>query len=246
VSDTGIGISEEQREKIFKPFVQADASTSRRFGGTGLGLSISARIVEAMNGTLSLESRMGEGSRFSFEIDAGLEAEEDAMEWEAPENGIPDFHGKKVLLVEDIEINREVAQEMLAPTGASVVSAESGKEALDLFSGGGFDLVLMDVQMPGMDGYEATRRIRALEAAKTETQDAATVEAQNLFSEEFASGEFFVHNRHTPIVAMTANAFKADIDLCLAAGMDAHVSKPVDPSTLFSVMAQFFRAREDS
>ena len=208
VTDTGIGISKEQQGKLFHSFVQADSSVSRRYGGTGLGLAISKSIVEMMRGSIGVTSEEGKGSTFSFDIrldDAGDGAPQaltpqdgasDATRWEGA------FSGKRVLLVEDIFINQEIVVELLAPTGAVVETADNGREALERFeeNGGRFDLILMDIHMPEMDGYQATARIRASSLPGAQT---------------------------VPIVAMTANAYREDVDRCLEAGMTDHLAKPV-------------------
>jgi CheY-like chemotaxis protein len=207
VADTGIGIPEEQQEKLFHSFVQADSSVSRRFGGTGLGLAISKSIVEVMGGEIGLESKQNCGSRFYFtawmkladqiepvqttDLDAPVEADYTGL-----------FAGRRFLLAEDVDINQEIVIALLEPTGAHIDTAQNGRAALTLFeeNAGNYDLVLMDIHMPEMDGYEATRRIRA---------------------HDMPCGKAI------PIIALTANAFKEDIDRCLAAGMNDHISKPV-------------------
>jgi CheY-like chemotaxis protein len=226
VRDTGIGISEEQQKHLFAAFEQAESSTSRHYGGTGLGLAISKRIIEMMNGKLWVESAIGKGATFTFEVclPAGQESENPPLNQsihtesqDSTENGdgyVGLFAGKRVLLAEDIEINREIVQALLEPTGAFIDPAANGAEALRLFSENpeAYDLILMDVQMPEMDGYEATRRIRALE-----NPQAATV----------------------PIIAMTANVFREDIEKCLEAGMNAHIGKPMDFAETIQVMREF-------
>jgi signal transduction histidine kinase len=204
VADNGIGISADQRARLFAPFVQADGSISRKFGGTGLGLVISKRIVDMMNGQLCVESELGRGARFYFTIDAEVadEGEEACNESKAPEKQAI-FKGCRVLLAEDVEINREIVESILEPTMIDIEYAENGEEALKMFSDAPdrYDIIFMDIQMPVMDGYEATQRIRALDVPKA---------------------------KMVPIIAMTANVFKEDVEKCIACGMDGHIRKPLD------------------
>jgi diguanylate cyclase (GGDEF)-like protein len=204
VHDTGIGIAREAQERIFDAFMQADGSTSRNYGGTGLGLSISKQLVEFMGGRMGLESEIGHGSRFWFllpfqKVTKTQEAVEDADEKPAP---LPE--GLRVLVVEDNRTNQQVAKGMLQRLKCTADITTSGEEALDMFATGKYDLILMDVQMPGMDGYQATRAIRGKETPGT----------------------------HTPIVAMTANSSSDDIEKALEAGMDDFLAKPFRLDTL--------------
>jgi signal transduction histidine kinase/ActR/RegA family two-component response regulator len=203
VSDTGIGMKREQMANLFTAFEQADQSISIRFGGTGLGLAISQNLVKQMGGLITVESVFGQGSAFEFTLDMSIAG--NTGKYEAPvDTGIRDFTGKRLLLVEDIEINRVILKELLSNTHITIVEAANGQEALNAFTAsepGFYDLVFMDVQMPVMDGHEATRRIRALDR-----EDAKSV----------------------PIIAMTANAYREDIDRALAAGMNSHLAKPID------------------
>jgi signal transduction histidine kinase len=213
VSDTGIGISAEQQEKLFRSFQQAESSTTRKFGGTGLGLAISKNIVEMMGGEIQIKSEPEKGSTFTFTVQAkrgifkkqDLQAE-DAMD-ESEEKMPLDINGlfavHCILLVEDVEINREIVQALLEPTQLRIDCAENGIEAVRMFSEAprASELIFMDVQMPEMDGYEATRQIRAIEGD--------------------LQGQI-------PIIAMTANVFREDIEKCLEAGMNNHVGKPLD------------------
>jgi len=226
VSDTGIGINPGQKEKIFQSFEQAESSTTRKYGGTGLGLSISKSIVELMGGRIWVESEPGKGSTFSFTIQAArgakvidkFDGESDKAQTSSLE-GI--FAGRRILLVEDVEINREIVQALLEPTQLDIDCAENGAEAVRKFTENPFkyDMIFMDIQMPEMDGYEATRRIRAAEAklrdAGGETLNNARNYDRNL-------------RRQIPIVAMTANVFREDIEKCLVAGMNSHIGKPVN------------------
>ena len=206
VSDTGIGISPEQQKHLFNSFAQAESNTSRRFGGTGLGLAISKSIVEMMNGTIRVQSEPGKGSTFSFTVQVKKSAPADDTA-DDPSGIKPDitglFEGRRVLLVEDMEINREVVMALLEPTRLEIDCAENGVEAVRKFSGAPekYGLIFMDVQMPEMDGYEATRRIRALDLPNAKT---------------------------IPIIAMTANVFREDVEKCMKAGMNSHVGKPLD------------------
>ena len=206
VSDTGIGISPEQQARLFTSFEQAESSTSRKFGGTGLGLAISKRIVELMNGHIFVCSELGEGAVFSFTVQ--MNRVERTTEVSGRQvDGIPQdinglFSGKRVLLAEDVEINREIVLALLEPTQIEIDCAEDGIETLEMFTAApdSYDLIFMDMQMPEMDGLEATRRIRALDIPKAKT---------------------------IPIVAMTANVFKEDIEKSLESGMNDHLGKPL-------------------
>jgi PAS domain S-box-containing protein len=213
VTDTGIGISDEQQKRLFTSFQQAESSTTRKYGGTGLGLAISKSIVEMMSGKIWITSEPGKGSTFSFTImvKKGKTAEiinenaaGDSRQMEETHtdiNGL--FKGRHILLVEDVEINREIVLALLEPTQLEIDCAENGVEAVRMFSEDPdkYELIFMDVQMPEMDGFEATRRIRSLDTPKGKT---------------------------VPIIAMTANAFRENIAECLSAGMNDHIGKPID------------------
>lgn len=219
VRDTGIGITEEQMERLFASFSQADNSISRRFGGTGLGLAISKSIVEMMGGSIWAESVQSEGASFIFDICA-LKCEArraDENESAGVDENIPDegvLSGKTILLAEDVEINREVLAALIEHTGVTLDFAENGAEAMKKFKDKSilYDLILMDVQMPEMDGYEATRLIRA-----SGLPGAADI----------------------PIVAMTANVFREDIERCRASGMNDHLGKPIDASEVISKLRRY-------
>ncbi|WP_310601418.1 ATP-binding protein [Desulfobulbus sp.] len=214
VEDTGIGMTEEQQARLFKPFSQADISTSRKFGGTGLGLSISKALVELMGGTILVVSKQGQGSLFTFDVELvpldelPITRSELSRQWEHAR-----YDGLRFLVVEDNSLNQEIAVAILGELGARVDVAENGEEGLRAFMHEDYDLILMDVRMPIMDGMEATRRIRA-----SGKHDAATV----------------------PIVAMTANAMNEDRVASKEAGMNGHVAKPIDlnelKSTLFKLL----------
>ena len=226
ISDSGIGISLEQQGNLFQAFTQAQSGTSREFGGTGLGLAISKRIVEHMGGRIWVESELGKGARFIFTIivqrgkkTARLPHDECIIENAEACNAChtPDIEklkGKKLLVAEDIEINREILLTLLGDTGLIIECAENGKEALDMIQAepGKYDIVFMDVQMPKMDGFEATRRIRALPE---------------------------LQNARLPIIAMTAHVFKSDVEECLAAGMDDHLGKPLDIIQVYGVLHKY-------
>ncbi len=208
VSDTGIGVAPSQREAIFERFNQGDASISRRFGGAGLGLAICRRIVDLMGGRMGVESAVGRGSTFWFELElpaapdeAGTHAAADAQELDRP---------VRRLLVEDIDVNRELVRVMLAPFDISVETAGNGAEAIEALRRASYDIVLMDVQMPVMDGLTATRHIRALPA-----------------------------RRRIPIIAMTANVLPEQVQRCLEAGMDGHLGKPIRPAALLETIARW-------
>ncbi|MDR3281402.1 MAG: response regulator [Synergistaceae bacterium] len=217
VSDTGIGISHEQQSRLFNSFEQADGGISRKFGGTGLGLAISKRIVEMMNGRIWIESELGAGSSFTFTVSAALpdEPPED-MALHTPEESCHDaydFTGRRILLAEDIEVNREIVLTLLEPTGVTIDCATNGLAALDTFRAhpSDYDIIFMDIHMPEMDGYEATRRIRALDCPEASV---------------------------IPIVAMTANVFTEDIQKCMAAGMSDHIGKPIDFGEVLKKLAK--------
>jgi signal transduction histidine kinase/CheY-like chemotaxis protein len=224
VTDTGIGIEPAQLQKLFQPFTQADGSISRRYGGTGLGLAIARHLVQAMGGQIEVQSTPGAGSTFSFTV--AFERVEGGREARPPSfvpvrisslgpDGAEGLRGLRLLLVEDNEINRQIATELLRDAGAVVEQAHNGVQALQMLAQvppDHFQLVLMDVQMPEMDGLEATRRIRADERL------------QGL-----------------PIVAMTAHAMVRERERCLQAGMDDHVSKPIDPDTFLDTVLRWAR-----
>ena len=218
VSDTGIGISDDQKARVFRSFEQADNTITKRFGGTGLGLAISKSIIENMGGTITFESELGEGSTFSF-VAPFMPGIEHAEEQTAEEStGISaqtfDFSDRHVLLADDVEINREIVIAMLEPTNIVIDSAENGAIAVRMFSEDPdrYDIVFMDVQMPEMDGYQATRTIRAMDFAKAKT---------------------------IPIIAMTANVFKEDVERSLAAGMNGHIGKPLDFGNVLGMLNEY-------
>jgi two-component system, sensor histidine kinase and response regulator len=220
VSDSGIGISEEQKPRLFSSFEQAESGTSRKFGGTGLGLAISKSIVELMGGKIWIESEPGKGSTFYFTIKA-LKADEIGVDMPEEENERQaeneNFEGHTILLTEDVEINREIVITILEPTALKIECAENGREAVEKFTASPtqYDLILMDLQMPEMDGYEAARNIREIERETA--------------------------RKPVPIVAMTANVFKEDIERCLSAGMNDHVGKPLDIKVLMKKLRKYLQ-----
>ncbi|MCL2277533.1 MAG: ATP-binding protein [Treponema sp.] len=231
VKDTGIGISPIHHERVFSPFEQAETNTSRRFGGTGLGLAICKRIIELMNGKIWVESESGKGAIFTFT--AKLNRLDDSDEENdknisvtvtADEEESQTFKGKRLLLAEDVEINREIILSILEPVEIEIDCAVNGVEALNMFQSNPdkYDLIFMDMQMPQMDGLEATREIRKHESYLDKSDPA---------------------NAHqpVPIIAMTANVFKEDIEKCIDAGMNAHIGKPLDFSEVMEMMKRYLK-----
>jgi len=214
VLDTGVGIAPEKKEAIFEAFVQADSSHSRRFGGTGLGLSISRRFVRLMGGDIKFESALGKGTRFYFSLpffladNAGSVTEQELDGGTVPVE-LPSCTGK-ILLAEDEYINTTLAVTMLEQAGFEVVAVSNGREAVEQWKNIFFDCILMDIQMPEMDGFEAVRRIREIERQR---------------------------GGHIPIIAMTAHAGRDDRKTCLKAGMDDYIAKPINRITLINILA---------
>jgi PAS domain S-box-containing protein len=224
VLDTGVGIPEEVRSRLFQPFTQADSSTSRRFGGTGLGLSICKRLVERMGGEIGFESPSGQGARFWFELPlAEVAAEPDEARSQAAAGSRPgpsgahaawDASSPRVLVAEDNAINRTILLKQLEKLGLRADAVRNGHEALEALDDFAYDLVLMDCQMPGMDGYEATAKIRA---------------SQKPY-------------RSIPIVAVTANAIRGDREKCLEIGMNDYISKPISSEDLARALTRWLKA----
>jgi signal transduction histidine kinase/DNA-binding NarL/FixJ family response regulator/HPt (histidine-containing phosphotransfer) domain-containing protein len=233
VSDTGIGIPPSRLEHIFQPFAQADSSMTRRFGGTGLGLSISKNLVEMMDGRIWAESELGRGSRFHFTVRLPL-AEELPADFDAPValSATPCTQ-LRILLVEDNPANQKLATYILQDRGHLVEIAGDGQEAIYLTERNHYDVILMDVQMPGINGLEATAAISKREA-----------EALGLWPLALASGSQDPSLKtqdprpvsRVPIIAMTAHAMKGDREQCLAAGMDGYLSKPVDAQEMIGLV----------
>jgi len=225
VRDTGIGLDDEQKARLFRPFAQADSSTTRRFGGTGLGLSIVRRLAELMDGKVAVESRPGAGSEFTVTLTLETAPVDSPLKTllRSPAAG-GDLavtrvgEGPRVLVVDDHPVNREVLVRQLGLLGVACDTAEDGEQALAAWAPGRYAAVLADIHMPRMDGHELTRRIRTAEPAA---------------------------GPRTPIVAVTANALKGEEERCIAAGMDAYISKPVNIERLRTTLERWLSIRGD-
>ncbi|MFA6292585.1 MAG: AAA family ATPase [Victivallales bacterium] len=223
VRDTGIGMTREQAETIFEAFAQAENSVTRRYGGTGLGLTISRQLLRLMGSELDVESEPGKGTAFAFTLEAGCRTEMEARReskglvssGEILPELISKLKGTRILLVEDNLLNQEIASEILKEAGIIVETALTGREALEKLSGRDYDLVLMDIEMPVMGGYEATRRIRS------GGNDVASL----------------------PIIAMTAHAMEGVREECIEAGMNDYICKPIDPEGLYTMIYQWIDPR---
>ena len=227
VKDSGIGMSRQEQEKLFNIFQQAEAGTARKYGGSGLGLALSRRILELMGGEIWVESEKGEGACFFFTVSLVIPdhiettAKASTATGSGTDEGVEpdvDFSGRVILLADDIDINLEIITTLLEPTNITVHTAKNGREAIDAFVANPerYDLILMDVQMPEIDGLEATRIIRGLDLPR-----AAII----------------------PIVAMTANVFKEDIEQCLDAGMNGHLGKPIVLQEVVAVLSDYLKRR---
>jgi CheY-like chemotaxis protein len=216
VIDTGIGIAQEAISRLFQVFEQADNSTTRKYGGTGLGLAITRKLAKLMGGDAGAHSQLGQGSTFWFSARLKKAHASDSTEQirllDAEMLLHKEFEGVRVLLVEDEPVNREITLMMLGDVGLASETAVDGIEAVRLATENDFALILMDMQMPRMDGLEATRQIRQLP--------------------QYAN---------TPIIAMTANAFAEDKGRCFAAGMNDFLSKPVNPGIMYEVLLKHLR-----
>lgn len=209
ITDTGIGIPIDKQQLIFEAFSPADGSMTRRYGGTGLGLSITARLVALMGGSLSLKSEPGRGSCFSVDVPLPEAPHSPSRPVAAP-GSAPAVERLRVLVAEDNLVNQLVARRFLERAGHTVVVADDGRAAVAAYLREPFDLILMDLQMPEMDGFQATAEIRRLEVSR---------------------------GTHTPIVALTARATAGDRELCAAASMDGYASKPIHRESLFAEIA---------
>ena len=219
IHDSGIGMSTTQIAKLFSPFTQADGSTTRKYGGTGLGLVISKRLITMLGGTIRAESIIGQGSSFIFTVILGLGQKDDSIvqnrdkgqgQWAI--TPLQHLRGAHILLVEDNEINQQVAQELLEAAGLQVVIANNGQDGLAMANTRHFDAILMDMQMPILDGYQASKKLR-----------------QNPAFDQL------------PIIAMTADAMKEDRDRCFKAGVNDYVAKPIDPKHLFATLCKWIK-----
>jgi two-component system sensor histidine kinase/response regulator len=219
VRDTGIGVPKDKQKQIFEAFAQADASTTRRFGGTGLGLRISSCLIEMMGGNIQLDSTEGTGSCFQFQIAVEVLALEIAGECNIPQTSLltQGDLGRQflVLLAEDNPVNQKLAIRILEKAGHRVVAVPNGREALEQVAAQKFDVVLMDVSMPEMDGFEATAAIRKR-----------------------------YPDRKLPIIAMTAHALIGDREMCLASGMDSYLSKPIKSDELLATISLLASRKE--
>ena len=211
VKDTGIGIPEDKMSRLFQPFTQIDSSTTRRYGGTGLGLAITKKLVEMMGGRIWAESQLGKGSDFNFTILADATFINPAIREPESVNGVDRNHVLRILLAEDNPVNQMVMLRMLNKLGYHADVAANGTEVLHCLELQPYDLILMDVQMPEMDGFEAARAIRKLGASADQPK----------------------------IIAITAYALKGDREKCLAAGMDDYISKPVKLEELQAVLESY-------
>jgi len=225
VSDTGVGIAPDRLGALFEKFTQADASTTRRYGGTGLGLSICRELAHLMGGEISTRSQLGEGSTFSVRLPLAKVGEAHAPQFAAPPptpQPMPDasLPRVRVLAAEDNSVNQLVLKTLLHQIGVEPVVVDNGEQALEAWKNSPWDVILMDMQMPVMDGLTATRAIREAEAA--------------------------MGRARTPIIALTANAMSHQINQCRAAGMDGHVAKPIEAARLFAALEAALEVAEEA
>ncbi|MDP8983186.1 MAG: response regulator, partial [Acidobacteriota bacterium] len=211
VTDTGIGIPFEMQRIIFNPFRQADGSPTRRYAGTGLGLTISSRLAQLMRGEIGVRSEVGKGSTFFFTVSLAPVAA-DARVLAPVEAPVAEIRSLRILVAEDVVVNQRLVSELLRREGHTAVGVGDGNEAVAAARTGRFDLVLMDIQMPALDGLKATAEIRAAENGT---------------------------GAHLPIIAMTASAMNGDEGKCLAAGMDDYLTKPINLASLREKLAKF-------
>jgi CheY-like chemotaxis protein/HPt (histidine-containing phosphotransfer) domain-containing protein len=218
VEDTGIGIAKDSLDKIFKAFSQGDNSMTRKFGGTGLGLSITERLVRLMNGKIQVESELGKGSIFSVEVELDAPSEKEVQEFLSLEEEKKEKRKQKfsksgrMLIAEDNMINQKVFLGLLHGSNYHIDIVDNGRKAVEAVKNNKYDLVLMDCQMPEMDGYEAAAKIRKLEKAS---------------------------GLHLPIIAVTANAMKNEKERCLSVGMDDYISKPISGPDLIELIEKW-------
>jgi signal transduction histidine kinase/ActR/RegA family two-component response regulator len=211
VADTGIGIPESSQGRLFEKFTQVDSSTTRRYSGTGLGLAISKELAHLMGGSVALESTPGRGSTFWVELPLAVAEFAEATSDRPSPRPRPDFRSCRVMLVEDNAVSQKLAASMLQRLGCDVTCASDGMEALQLFGSGTWDLIFMDCQMPGVDGYSAVRQIRSREAGHT----------------------------HVPVVALTAHVSEGERELCSSSGMDDYITKPLSSDELIKVIERW-------
>jgi CheY-like chemotaxis protein len=216
VKDSGIGIPKDKQKDIFNAFSQAESSTTRKYGGTGLGLSISSKLVSMLGGELKLKSREGEGSTFYFSMDVGIGQYK--MQNSGEKIDISKFKDKKILLVEDNKANQMFMSLILKKMGVSMDIANDGLEAVKAFEKNSYDLILMDENMPNLNGIEATKKILEIEKKRSLP--------------------------HTPIIALTANALKGDREKFLSAGMDEYLTKPISKERLAQAFEKFLTSKD--
>lgn len=221
VIDDGIGISPKQQKHLFKAFEQAERTTTKKYGGTGLGLALSLQLAQLMDGMITVKSALGEGSCFTVQLKFRYTEDTGAIEVNQEDVVVHlgNLSDKRILLVEDIAINREIVLSLLKESEVAIECAENGKEAVEMYAAdpNRFDVILMDVSMPLMNGFDATKKIRAMDCVAAKT---------------------------VPILAMTANAFEDDVRQCLEAGMNTHIAKPLDVQELFSKLAHYIGVGE--
>ncbi|MCL1929302.1 MAG: ATP-binding protein [Treponema sp.] len=260
VKDSGIGMSKEQQEKLFKPFAQADMTTTRKYGGTGLGLVICKQIINLMGGDIWIESEIGKGTSFNFEVKINWGKPITTGKNKHDDYRIPHWQGKTILLAEDNEINREIINSLLEETGITIENAVNGADAVAKFkkNPGNYSLILMDIQMPVMNGLDATREIRKLETQWQKQNEKKYSERisdllelsgsdkQGLFKKNPNLMKWFTVNvaddlkdRKIPIIAMTADVFTEDVNNCMKAGMNDHLAKPINVEKLHNAIREY-------